>query len=200
MTIISNPKHPKRWVLDIYTIYYILYTIYYTIYIQYRRKTLIEGYGGYGLNKDITFNIAHLSALEEGWTIAYPHIRGGTERGVEWHIEGMLEGKTKGIMDYIGCINYLIGEGYSHPNLIAASGSSAGAIVLGAVVNWRPDLFRAVVLYSPFVDCLTTLLDEGMPLVHTDHLEYGNPIKVLYIWYYIYIYIYYIHRMRRYMT
>ena len=116
--------------------------------------------------------------MERGWIIANAHVRGGGERGIEWHDQGKMLNKANSMLDFISCAEFLIAKRITHPNLLAAKGVSAGGtLVAQACMNMRPDLFRACVLNVPFLDVLTTLLDPSLPLTETDHLELGNPIE-----------------------
>jgi len=115
--------------------------------------------------------------MERGWVIAQANVRGGGDRGVQWHENGKLNKKHNSFQDLIACAEYLVANRITHPNLIAAKGSSAGAtLVAHTALNLRPDLFKACILEVPFLDVLTCLLDETLPLTVTDHLEFGNPI------------------------
>ncbi|CAD8184063.1 unnamed protein product [Paramecium octaurelia] len=140
-----------------------------------QNKLLLHSYGAYGVPQEIPFNIVYLNALEKGWTLAYAHIRGGNERGQDWHRQAIQENKIKSIEDLLGCASYLIAEGYTHPSLLCGLGASAGATTLGAAINMRPDLWKCAVLLSPFLDVLGSLLDESLPLTKSDYLEFGNP-------------------------
>lgn len=143
-----------------------------------KNKLLLVAYGAYGLNLDIDFNSVFLAAVAKmGFIVAFCHIRGGSEKGINWHLDGKLLNKHNSVSDFFSCISHLIQEGYSHPNYISAYGQSAGGIVVGQAINLKPDLFRAVVLSHPFVDVLSTLLDDKIPLTIPDYEEFGNPIK-----------------------
>lgn len=115
---------------------------------------------------DLNFHVTHLAAVDNEWIIAYPHIRGGNDKGKEWHEDGKLLNKDNSIRDFLSATKFLISEGYSHPNYVAAEGSSAGGLLVGefhellaASVNLRPDLFRACVLSVPFLDIVSILSD-----------------------------------------
>ena len=95
-----------------------------------QNKCLLHGYGAYGINLEASFNIVYLSALENNWIIAYAHVRGGNEKGKEWHKNGMQNKKMNSFNDFIDCTEYLIAEKYTHPSLICVYGSSAGALLV----------------------------------------------------------------------
>lgn len=142
-----------------------------------RNRVLMEGYGAYGLNLSQSFNIVKTSAMERGWIIADAHVRGGGERGIEWHEQGKHMNRPNAFLDFIACAEYLIAKRITHPNLLAAKGQSAGgSLIAHAVMNLRPELFRSCILNVPFLDILTSLMDESLPLSATDYLELGNPI------------------------
>ncbi len=124
-----------------------------------KNKLILHGYGHYGLPIDISFNIVYLSALENDWVIGYAHVRGGNENGWAWHKSAIKENKIVSYKDFISCAEFLIAEGYTHPSLMCAYGSSAGGTLVGSVINMRPELFKAVVLHYPFLDVLSSLLD-----------------------------------------
>jgi oligopeptidase B len=140
-----------------------------------KNKVLLIGYGAYGLNLELNFDSVLNTAVDKGWVIAYAHIRGGNEKGRNWHESGLHLNKHIVIEDYIASAYALIRHGYTHPNYLAAMGSSAGGSVVAQAANYKPDLFRAVVLSHPFLDMLTTLLDDSLPLTIPDYEEYGNP-------------------------
>jgi len=97
--------------------------------------------------------------------------------GRKWHQDGAREKKMNSFLDYISCAEYLIANRYTHPSLLCAFGSSAGGLLVGGAINIRPELFKAAILHVPFVDVLTSLLDEKLPLTLSDHEEFGDPIK-----------------------
>jgi len=104
-------------------------------------------------------------------------VRGGGDRGINWHDQGKLHNKHNSFSDLISCSEYLIANRITHPNLLAARGSSAGATLIAQTcMNMRPEMFKACILEVPFLDIITCLLDEKLPLTLTDHLEFGNPI------------------------
>ena len=140
-----------------------------------KNKVLLLGYGAYGLNLALHYDSVFNTAVDKGWIIAYAHLRGGSEKGRTWHEKGLHLNKHMVIEDYIASAYALIKEGYTHPNYLAGMGSSAGGSVVAQAVNYKPDLFRAVVLSHPFLDMLTALLDDSLPLTIPDYQEYGNP-------------------------
>jgi oligopeptidase B len=137
---------------------------------------LLYGYGSYEVNIDPTFSIARLNLLERGVIFAIAHIRGGGELGREWHEDGRLEHKKNTFTDFIACAEHLIAEKYSSPDRLVIRGGSAGGLLVGAVINERPDLFAGVVAEVPFVDVLTTMSDASLPLTVTEWEEWGNPV------------------------
>jgi len=136
---------------------------------------LLHGYGSYGLSYPISFSSGRVSLLDRGVTVAIAHIRGGGEMGEDWREAGKLRRKRNTFTDFIACAEHLIGEGYTSPGRLAIQGGSAGGLLMGAVVNLRPDLFRAVLSQVPFVDVLNTMLDASLPLTVGEYLEWGNP-------------------------
>ncbi|MGH9031214.1 MAG: prolyl oligopeptidase family serine peptidase, partial [Acidimicrobiia bacterium] len=137
---------------------------------------LLYGYGSYEVSIDPTFSSVRLSLLERGFVWAIAHVRGGGELGRHWYEDGKLSRKANTFTDFIACAEHLVAEGYTSPDRLLARGGSAGGLLMGAVVNARPDLFGAVVAEVPFVDCLTTILDETLPLTVTEWEEWGNPV------------------------
>ena len=141
-----------------------------------RAPCLLYGYGSYEHSIDPTFSSIRLSLLERGFVFAIAHIRGGGELGRRWYEEGKLGAKRNTFTDFIACAEHLVKEGYTSPERLAARGGSAGGLLMGAVVNLRPDLFRAVVAEVPFVDALTTMLDPSLPLTVIEWEEWGDPL------------------------
>jgi oligopeptidase B len=137
---------------------------------------LLYGYGSYEASIDPTFSSARLSLLERGFAWAIAHVRGGGELGREWYDQGKLANKPNTFTDFIAAAEHLMAQGYTSPDRLVARGGSAGGLLMGAVANTRPDLFRAVVAEVPFVDCLTTILDDTLPLTVTEWEEWGNPV------------------------
>jgi oligopeptidase B len=138
---------------------------------------LLYGYGSYETSIDPSFSSTRVSLLDRGVVYAIAHIRGGGELGRQWYDDGKLLHKLNTFTDFIACVEHLVAEGWTSPDRLAARGGSAGGLLMGAVVNLRPDLFRAVVAEVPFVDCLTTMLDETLPLTITEWEEWGNPVN-----------------------
>jgi oligopeptidase B len=136
---------------------------------------LIYGYGAYEAPVDPVFRIARLPLLERGFVFAVAHVRGGGELGREWYEGGRLANKRNTFTDFIACAEHLVAHGYTSPARLVARGASAGGLLMGAVANMRPDLFRAIVAEVPFVDVLTTMQDESLPLTITEWEEWGNP-------------------------
>lgn len=136
---------------------------------------LLYGYGSYGASMDPTFSSDRLSLLDRGFVYAIAHIRGGQELGRAWYDDGKLLKKKNTFYDFIDCAEFLIQEGYTKAEHLAALGGSAGGLLMGAVVNLRPDLFHAVIAAVPWVDVVTTMLDESIPLTTAEYDEWGNP-------------------------
>ncbi len=136
---------------------------------------LLYGYGSYGITTDPDFNSVRLSLLDRGFIFAIAHIRGGQEMGRHWYEEGKLYHKKNTFSDFISCAEYLIEYKYTNPNKLFAMGGSAGGLLMGAVANLRPDLFRGIIASVPFVDVVTTMLDETIPLTTVEYDEWGNP-------------------------
>ena len=137
---------------------------------------LLYGYGSYGISIPASFNTNRLSLVNRGIIYAIAHIRGGMEKGYGWYRAGKLSNKKNTFTDFVACAEYLIGQKYTSRGKIAAHGGSAGGMLMGAVVNMRPDLFGAVVADVPFVDVLATILDDTLPLTPPEWVEWGNPI------------------------
>jgi oligopeptidase B len=137
--------------------------------------TLIYGYGSYGASMDPTFSITRLSLLNRGFVYAIAHIRGGQEMGRQWYEDGKMFKKKNTFTDFIDCSEYLIEEKYTQPEKLFATGGSAGGLLMGAVVNMRPDLYKGVIAEVPFVDVVTTMEDESIPLTTGEFDEWGNP-------------------------
>jgi oligopeptidase B len=140
-----------------------------------RAPALLYGYGAYGLSSEPAFSSDRLSLLDRGFVYAIAHVRGGSEMGRHWYDDGKLLRKKNTFTDFIACAERLIAEGYTSSGRLAILGGSAGGLLMGAVVNLRPDLFRTAVAKVPFVDVLNTMLDATLPLTVTEYEEWGNP-------------------------
>ncbi len=136
---------------------------------------LLYGYGSYGASMDATFSSARLSLLDRGFVYALAHIRGGEELGRQWYEGGKLLQKKNTFTDFIACAEFLIQQGYADSQKIYAMGGSAGGLLMGAVMNMRPDLFHGMVAQVPFVDVVTTMLDSSIPLTTGEYDEWGDP-------------------------
>ena len=136
---------------------------------------LLYGYGSYGSSESDDFSASRLSLLDRGFAFAVAHIRGGSEMGRAWYEDGKLLKKKNTFMDFIAAAGCLTAEGYAAPDKLFAMGASAGGLLMGAVVNLRPDLFRGVVAGVPYVDVVTTMLDPEIPLTTGEYDEWGNP-------------------------
>jgi oligopeptidase B len=136
---------------------------------------LLYGYGSYGASMDPGFRSDRLSLLDRGFIYAIAHIRGGSEMGRDWYEEGKLLQKKNTFTDFIDCAEFLIEEKYTHPDMLFAMGGSAGGLLMGAVLNMRPDLWKGVIAAVPWLDVVTTMLDESIPLTTGEFDEWGNP-------------------------
>jgi oligopeptidase B len=136
---------------------------------------LLYGYGSYEHSIDPSFSSLRLNLIERGFVFAIAHIRGGGEMGRRWYELGKMLNKTNTFTDFIACAEHLVAERYTSSDRLVIRGGSAGGLLMGAVVNLRPELFKGVVAQVPFVDCLTTILDETLPLTVTEWEEWGNP-------------------------
>ncbi|WP_288377744.1 S9 family peptidase [uncultured Pseudomonas sp.] len=135
----------------------------------------LYGYGAYGESLDPWFSHARLSLLERGVAFAIAHVRGGGELGEAWYRAGKQEHKQNSFDDFIACAEHLIAQGVTRTEQLAISGGSAGGLLMGAVLNQRPELFRCAIAEVPFVDVLNTMLDPELPLTVTEYDEWGNP-------------------------
>ncbi|MCE2733092.1 MAG: S9 family peptidase [Chryseotalea sp.] len=136
---------------------------------------LIYGYGSYGASMDPTFSITRLSLLDRGFVYAIAHIRGGQEMGRQWYEDGKMFKKKNTFTDFIACTEFLIENKYSNKDKMFANGGSAGGLLMGAVVNMRPDLYKGVIAEVPFVDVVSTMMDATIPLTTNEYDEWGNP-------------------------
>ena len=136
---------------------------------------LLYGYGSYEVSIDPIFSSLRLSLLDRGFVFAIAHVRGGGELGRRWYEEGKLAAKPNTFTDFVACARTLVDEGWTAPDRLVARGGSAGGLLMGAVANLAPELFRAMVAEVPFVDCLTTMLDDTLPLTVTRVGGVGQP-------------------------
>lgn len=136
---------------------------------------LLNGYGSYGSPNSPSFSSADLSYLNRGFILATAHIRGSNDLGMQWYEDGKMLKKKNTFLDFIACAEYLIKQKYTNPQRLAIQGGSAGGLLVGAVVNMRPELFKCVVAQVPFVDVMNTMLDESIPLTTFEFEEWGNP-------------------------
>ena len=136
---------------------------------------LLYGYGSYGLPQFAGFSSNRFSLLDRGVVYAIAHIRGGGEMGKAWHDHGRMMEKMNTFTDFVDAAQYLIDQKWTAPSRLVIQGGSAGGLLMGAVTNLRPDLFKAVIAQVPFVDVMNTMLDESLPLTVTEYEEWGNP-------------------------
>ena len=153
------------------------------ISLVYRKGLVLDGqaplllyaYGSYGISMSPTFSSNRLSLLDRGVIYALAYIRGGGELGEEWREQGRMMKKMNTFTDFIDCAEYLVENRYTSPDRLVIQGGSAGGLLVGAVANMRPDLFKAVVAQVPFVDVINTMLDASLPLTTSEYIEWGNP-------------------------
>ena len=138
---------------------------------------LLYGYGSYGHAMEPSFSIRNFSLVDRGWIWAVAHVRGGSDKGWGWFLDGRREKKTNTFTDFIACAEHLIGERYAAKGRTAAYGGSAGGMLMGAIANLRPDLWGAIIAAVPFVDVLNTMSDTSLPLTPPEWPEWGNPIE-----------------------
>jgi oligopeptidase B len=136
---------------------------------------MVYGYGSYGSSMDPAFSTSRLSLLDRGFVFALAHIRGGGELGQQWYEDGKLFNKLNTFNDFIDVTEHLVKEGYGQADRVYAMGGSAGGLLMGAVINQAPELFHGIVAQVPFVDVITTMLDETIPLTTGEYDEWGNP-------------------------
>jgi len=136
---------------------------------------LLYGYGSYGVSIDAAFVSSRLSLVDRGFVFAIAHIRGGQELGRQWYEDGKLLKKKNTFTDFLTCAEFLVHEKFTRPEKLFAMGRSAGGLLMGAISNMRPDLFRGIVAEVPFVDVVTTMLDSSIPLTTGEYDEWGDP-------------------------
>lgn len=135
----------------------------------------MTGYGAYGVDYDVYFSSARLSLMDRGVIFAIAHIRGGGDLGEKWREAGKMLKKKNTFTDFIACAEHLIKKNYTTSDTLAVEGSSAGGLLMGAITNLRPDLFKSVIANVPFVDVLNTMMDDTLPLTTGEYVEWGNP-------------------------
>jgi oligopeptidase B len=145
-----------------------------------KNPLLLYGYGSYGSSMNPYFRSSRLSLIDRGFIYAIAHIRGGSEMGRQWYEDGKLLKKKNTFNDFIDCAEYLVTQKYTSPDHLFAQGGSAGGLLMGAVVNDRPDLFKGIIAAVPWVDVITTMLDESIPLTTGEFDEWGNPKDPVY--------------------
>jgi len=141
------------------------------------KPLLVYGYGAYGHPQEPNFSIRNLSLVDRGWIWALAHIRGGSDKGWGWFLDGKKSNKKNSFTDFIACADHLVAEGYGTAGKVAAYGGSAGGMLMGAIANLRPDLWGAIIAAVPFVDVLNTMSDTSLPLTPPEWPEWGNPLE-----------------------
>jgi oligopeptidase B len=145
-----------------------------------KNPLLQYAYGSYGYSMDARFDSDRLSLLDRGFVYAIAHIRGGEEMGRQWYEDGKLLKKKNTFTDFIDCSKFLIAQKYTSPEHLYAMGGSAGGLLMGAVINMNPELYHGVIAAVPFVDVVTTMLDDSIPLTTSEYDEWGNPNDKVY--------------------
>uniref|UniRef100_A0A2K5DMT8 Prolyl endopeptidase n=1 Tax=Aotus nancymaae TaxID=37293 RepID=A0A2K5DMT8_AOTNA len=140
-----------------------------------KKPLLVHVYGAYGMDLKMNFRPERRVLVDDGWILAYCHVRGGGELGLQWHADGRLTKKLNGLADLEACIKTLHGQGFSQPSLTTLTAFSAGGVLAGALCNSNPELLRAVTLEAPFLDVLNTMMDTTLPLTLEELEEWGNP-------------------------
>lgn len=148
--------------------------------LQQGKKIILVGYGAYGSGQELSYNPNIFPLLNRGFYYAIAHVRGGDDMGGNWHLDGKMLNKKNSFTDFIDCAEYLIEKDYVKKGNIIAQGASAGGLLMGAVANMRPDLFKVIILNVPFVDVVNTMLDDKLPLTTLEYEEWGDPRKELY--------------------
>ena len=140
-----------------------------------KAPAFMVGYGSYGFPMPTTFSSTLISLLNRGFVCARAHIRGGSDMGEQWYLDGKLQKKKNTFTDFISCAEYLIKKGFTSKETLAVQGGSAGGLLMGAIANMRPDLFHTIIASVPFVDLMNTMLDASLPLTVAEYEEWGNP-------------------------
>jgi oligopeptidase B len=136
---------------------------------------LLTGYGAYGIPLNVVFNSNVFSLVDRGVVVATAHVRGGGDLGKPWHDAGRMLNKRNTFTDFIACAEHLVAQKYTSSDRLVIQGGSAGGLLVGAVLNMRPELFKGAVLLVPFVDVVNSMLDESLPLTVGEFEEWGNP-------------------------
>jgi len=136
---------------------------------------LLYGYGSYGYSMDASFSSNRLSLLDRGFVYAIAHVRGGQEKGRQWYEDGKMHKKMNTFTDFIACAEFLVNQKYTTADHLYAMGGSAGGLLMGAIANLRPDLWKGIIAQVPFVDVVTTMSDPSIPLTTNEYDEWGNP-------------------------
>jgi oligopeptidase B len=150
------------------------------LYKDEKNPLLLYAYGSYGASMDAYFSSSRLSLLDRGFIFAIAHIRGGEELGRDWYEDGKLLKKKNTFTDFIDCSKFVINQKYTSPEHLYAEGGSAGGLLMGAIINMAPELYHGVIAQVPFVDVITTMLDDSIPLTTGEYDEWGNPNDKLY--------------------
>ncbi len=150
------------------------------LFQQGKNPLYLYGYGSYGMSLEPDFSPHIFSLLDRGFVFAMAHVRGGAEKGKKWYEEGKLLKKKNTFKDFIDCAHYLVSEQWVHPKKLYAGGGSAGGLLMGSVLNMRPDLFNGMIAQVPFVDVLTTMQDQDIPLTAGEYDEWGDPSDPVY--------------------
>jgi oligopeptidase B len=138
-------------------------------------KCLLNAYGSYGAKTEPRFVFHRASLMDRGFIFVKAQIRGGAELGQQWYKDGKFLNKKNTFLDFVSCSDFLIEKGYTSPELLCAMGGSAGGLLMGAIINLKPENFKAVIAAVPFVDTLNTMLDSTLPLTTLEYDEWGNP-------------------------
>ncbi|PKF61957.1 oligopeptidase B [Psychromonas sp. psych-6C06] len=154
--------------------------VYHKQHFNHQNSLLVYAYGSYGYSMDIGFSSANLSLLDRGFVYAVAHIRGGEELGRDWYEQGKLLKKQNTFNDFVDVSKSLVEQGYGDKNRVFAMGGSAGGLLMGAVINQAPEIYKGVIAAVPFVDVVSTMLDESIPLTTGEYDEWGNPNEKTY--------------------
>jgi oligopeptidase B len=150
-------------------------TIVYKADINLNRPILFYGYGSYGINIEASFRESILPLINKGFIFVYLNIRGGAEMGKEWYEQGRMLNKMNSFYDFNDSVEAILNKGYGDKNNVFAQGGSAGGLLMGAIINLKPELYKGIISGVPFVDVLTTMSDESIPLTTFEYDEWGNP-------------------------